>query len=83
VEDERDVRENIAKYLRIEEFEVDVASTGVEGWQMFQKKFYDMVLLDWMLPEMTGVEVCQEIRKTRELPIIFLTAKGQIDDKLE
>lgn len=83
MEDERDVRENIAKYLRIEEFEVDVASTGVEGWQMFQKKFYDMVLLDWMLPEMTGIEVCQEIRKTRELPIIFLTAKGQIDDKLE
>lgn len=83
VEDHEDIAESVAKYLRLETYEVDVALDGDKGLKKFQEKFYDMVLLDWMLPGMTGVEICQEIRKFREVPIIMLTAKGQLEDKLE
>ena len=75
VEDHEDIAKNVAKYLRLEGYEVDVSLDGMSGWEQFQAKFYDLVLLDWMLPGMSGVEICVEIRKLREVPIIMLTAK--------
>jgi DNA-binding response OmpR family regulator len=56
---------------------------GDAGLKRFQEKFYDILLLDWMLPKMSGVQLCQKVRETREAPIIMLTAKAQIEDKSE
>jgi two component transcriptional regulator, winged helix family len=61
---------------------VDVAYDGSEALKMAKEKEYDIVLLDVMLPEMDGMEVCQAIREFSEMPIIMLTAKGTDMDKI-
>ena len=63
-------------------YEVDVAYDGSEALKMAKEKEYDIVLLDVMLPEMDGMEVCQAIREFSEMPIIMLTAKGTDMDKI-
>ena len=59
------------------------AEDGEEGLEKFKKDYYDLVLLDLMMPKLSGEEVCQEIRKISEVPIIVLTAKSQILNKIE
>jgi two-component system, OmpR family, copper resistance phosphate regulon response regulator CusR len=77
VEDEAHVVSFIKKGLSEEGFEVSVAFDGKTGLNLIQNNNFDLIILDIMLPEMNGLEVCKEFRKTDEnTPILFLTALG-------
>ena len=77
VEDETHVVSFIKKGLTEESFEVTVAFDGKTGLQLALNSHYDFIILDIMLPEMNGLEVCKNIRKeNQQVPILFLTALG-------
>ena len=82
VDDEKLIVKGIKFSLEQDGYEVDVAYDGSEALKMAKEKEYDRVLLDVMLPEMDGMEVCQAIREFSEMPIIMLTAKGTDMDKI-
>ncbi|MDQ0337393.1 DNA-binding response OmpR family regulator [Caldalkalibacillus uzonensis] len=83
VEDEAKIMDNICHYFRREGWEVYPAEDGLQAMQIFTThQPFDMVTLDWMLPERDGLEVCREIRARSTVPIIFLTAKTDEIDKL-
>ena len=80
VDDEPDILEFIGYNLRKEGFTIHTASTGKEGIESARKNRPDLILLDIMLPEMDGIEVCEEIRKITSLSrttVAFLTARGE------
>lgn len=83
VEDETSIANFIRDGLTEEGFSVDVADNGKKGLQLALDNLeeYDVVLLDWMLPGLNGIEICRQIRlENKALPIIFLTAKDTVDD---
>lgn len=81
IEDELDVVNFVKKGLGEESFEVSVALNGVDGLEMASNNEYDIVLLDIMIPEKNGIEVCKEIRmKGIQTPILFLTALNTPDN---
>jgi two-component system copper resistance phosphate regulon response regulator CusR len=81
VEDEKGIADFIKEGLEEENFAVDVAYDGKSGLEMALSNDYDLVLLDWMLPGMNGVELCRQFRKDNtSVPIIFLTAKDTVQD---
>ena len=67
----------------LEGYDVDYASDGLEGIQLFKKKEYDLVLLDIMMPNLDGYSVCKMIRQTSNVPIIFLTALNEESNQLK
>ncbi|HRX63999.1 MAG TPA: response regulator transcription factor [Candidatus Absconditabacterales bacterium] len=83
VEDNKTIAKNIKKYLEIEGYEVLVAENGLYGLEVARKNDFDIILLDLMLPGMDGIEICKQLKKEKDIPIIMTTAKGQLDDKLE
>lgn len=82
VEDETKIREIVKIYLERDGFSVYEASTGLEGLEVFQEVEPDLVILDLMLPELSGEEVCSAIRSKWETPIIMLTAKTSEGDRI-
>ena len=82
IEDEKQMAMFVEMELKHEGYQVEVAHDGREGLRKAQSKEYDMLLLDVMLPLLNGIEVCKEIRKSSKVPIIMLTAKGEISDKV-
>jgi len=82
VEDEESFREGLQYMLSREGFEVVLASDGAQGIVEFDKTAPDLVLLDWMLPEVPGIEVCKYIRTKSSVPVIMLTAKDTEVDKV-
>jgi two-component system response regulator RegX3 len=82
VEDEETLSEAIAFLLSKEGFEVNVAATGPEAIEQFEKSGADLILLDLMLPGLSGTEVCRQIRTKSAVPIIMLTAKDSEIDKV-
>jgi two-component system response regulator RegX3 len=82
VEDEPGLAESVRYALEIEGFEVDVADSGVSGLEMARRGDPDLVVLDLMLPEMSGLDVCRLIRSSSDVPIIMLTAKDSEADKV-
>ena len=83
VEDDPTLRLGLTKALRSAGFRVEIAKTGREGLERALAERPDLVLLDVMLPEMNGFEVCEELRdRDHDLPIIMLTAKGEEEDKV-
>jgi DNA-binding response OmpR family regulator len=83
VEDDPTLRLGLTKALRSAGFQVDVAKTGREGLDLFLADRPDLVLLDVMLPEKNGFEVCEEIRaEDDDIPVILITAKGEEEDKV-
>ena len=82
VEDESSFSEALSFLLGKEGYEVTVAATGTEAIEQFNKNGADLVLLDLMIPEISGVEVCKTIRTTSQVPIIMLTAKDSEIDKV-
>jgi two-component system response regulator RegX3 len=82
VEDEVSFSEAISFLLGKEGFETDVAENGRIALDLFKKSSYDLVLLDLMIPEVSGIEVCREIRTSSSVPIIMLTAKDSEVDKV-
>lgn len=83
IEDDRDIAEVVKDYFeRRKESEVTIASDGRIGEAMLYEGQYDLVLLDVMMPGLDGYTVCSDIRANSDIPIIFLTARGQQDDVL-
>jgi two-component system response regulator RegX3 len=82
VEDEPGLSESVRYALETEGFEVSSASTGLNGLEMARRSLPDLVLLDLMLPEMSGLDVCRQIRSSSDVPIIMLTAKDSEADKV-
>ncbi|MFM7463000.1 MAG: winged helix-turn-helix domain-containing protein [Actinomycetota bacterium] len=82
VEDEASFSEALTFLLGKEGFVVDTASTGVEALARFDRQGYDLILLDLMIPEISGIEVCRTIRSRSQVPIIMLTAKDTEIDKV-
>lgn len=82
VDDEKLIVKGVRFSLEQDGMEVDCAYDGEEALEMAKQTEYDIVLLDVMLPKMTGFEVCQQIREFSNMPIIMLTAKGDDMDKI-
>ena len=83
VEDEPDMRLGLKDNLEFDGYEVDSAENGKDGYEKIIKNNYDLVLMDVMMPEMSGFEVCKQIRKEGiNVPVILLTAKGEEIDKV-
>ena len=85
MEDEDALATLLSYNLEKEGYRVVVASDGEEGMLQIDERLPDLVLLDWMLPKLSGIEVCRRIRgrsETRNLPIIMLTARGEESDRI-
>ncbi len=82
VEDEPGLAESVRYALEAEGFDVLVASTGLQGLDSARRSGPDLILLDLMLPEMSGLDVCRQIRASSDVPIIMLTAKDSEADKV-
>ena len=85
IEDEHKIANSIKKGLEQESFAVDVAYDGTDGFDLAVSEDYDVIVLDLMLPDMDGLEICKKLRKEENIhtPILMLTAKGQLDDKVK
>lgn len=83
IEDERKIRRFLQLELEHEGYMAASAEDGEEGVEKFRKDYYDLILLDLMMPKLSGEEVCRIIRKESEIPIIVLTAKDQTLNKIE
>lgn len=83
MEDDVNIQELIVEFLKAEGYDVDYGSDGIEGIQLFKKKEYDLVLLDIMMPNLDGYSVCKMIRKSSNVPIIFLTAMNEESNQLK
>lgn len=85
VEDEASQLELLAYNLTVEGYEVQKAETGEEALLILREEKIDLMLLDWMLPHTSGLEVCRQVKRgkaSRHIPIIMLTARGEEDDKI-
>jgi two-component system response regulator RegX3 len=82
IEDEVSFSEALSFLLEKEGFETSVAETGKAGIEAFNKEAFDLVLLDLMIPEISGIDVCRTIRTNSQIPIIMLTAKDSEVDKV-
>lgn len=82
IEDEVKLARFVELELRYEGYDVTVCHDGREGLQMVTDGNFDMILLDLMLPGLTGIEICRRVRKFSNVPIIMLTAKDEIMDKV-
>ncbi|HBA70327.1 MAG TPA: DNA-binding response regulator [Lachnospiraceae bacterium] len=82
VDDEKLIVKGIRFSLEQDGMEVDCAYDGEEALQKAREKEYDIILLDVMLPKLTGFEVCQQIRDFSNVPVVMLTAKGEDMDKI-
>ena len=82
VDDDTNICELLRLYLEKEGYSVAIANTGMQAVRMFAEHQPDLMLLDIMLPELDGWQVCREIRKYSNKPIIMLTAKGETFDKV-
>ena len=84
VEDEHKIAEALHKGLTQENFAVDIAYTGTDGYDLATSEEYDLIVLDLMLPGMDGIEICNRLRKENvHIPILMLTAKNQIQDRVK
>ena len=85
VEDEEALSDLLSYNLEKEGFEVAVCSDGQDALVMVDEEHPDVVLLDWMLPHVSGIEICRQLRarvETREIPIVMLTARGEEEDRV-
>ena len=82
VDDDTNICELLRLYLTKEGYQVTTANDGEEGLEKFNQLKPDMVLLDVMMPRMDGLEVCRRIRKLGNTPVMMLTAKGEVEDRI-
>ena len=82
VDDDENICELLNLYLKKDGFDTSIAYNGRQAVELAEKYNPDLILLDIMLPELDGWQVCREIRKKSEVPIIMLTAKGETFDKI-
>lgn len=82
VEDDKPIREAVTAYLEKEGYWVTAVEDGKEALDEFAKHDVDLIILDLMLPKIPGERVCRTVRETSDVPIIMLTAKGEIEDRI-
>jgi DNA-binding response OmpR family regulator len=82
VEDEQKIARFLELELKYEGYDVDIANNGREGFEKGKASDVDLIILDLMLPGLSGIEVCRRLRQQSEVPIIMLTAKDDISDKV-
>lgn len=82
VDDEERIREIVKKYAAFEGHKVSEACNGLEAIDICKNQDFDIIILDIMMPELDGFSTCKEIRKTKETPIIMLSARGEEYDKI-
>ncbi|WP_298626212.1 response regulator, partial [uncultured Senegalimassilia sp.] len=82
VEDEKAIRDAVTAYLERENYWVTAVGDGQEALEEFSKHHFDLVILDLMLPRVPGERVCRAIRDNSDVPIIMLTAKGEVEDRI-
>ncbi|MEJ7819598.1 MAG: response regulator transcription factor [Rubrobacteraceae bacterium] len=82
VDDEPNIREVVGLYLRRDGHTVIPAADGEEALELFRKSEPDLVILDLMLPKMSGIEVCRRMGAERRVPLIMLTARGEEEDRI-
>lgn len=83
VEDDFNIQELIVEFLSSQGYKVDYANDGVEGVQKFKQGNYDLIILDVMMPNLDGHSACKMIRKTSNVPIIFLTALNDESNQIK
>jgi len=84
VEDESSLAEMVRLNLEMESYEVELVQDGAEALEMFKRDFdFDLIILDVMLPNVSGIDLCRLIRKKSQVPILFLSAKGTTSDRIE
>ena len=82
IEDDIKIRRILQLELEHEGYEIVQAKDGIEGLEKFKNEYFDLILLDLMMPNLSGEEVCKKIRSTSQIPIIVLTAKEQTLSKV-
>jgi two-component system, OmpR family, response regulator len=82
VEDEPDLLRGLAKVLREEGYAVDLAADGEEGLYKAMETTYDAIVLDIMLPVIDGLEVLRRLRQTKDTPVLMLTARAEVNDRV-
>lgn len=82
VDDEKEIRDLIEIYLVNEGYTVVKASNGLEALKVLERQEVDLIILDIMMPNMDGMELCMKIRKDKDMPIIMLSAKNEDMDKI-
>lgn len=82
VEDDKLIAKLERDYLEANDYEVEIAMDGFEGMRLSKERAYDLIVLDVMLPGISGFEICRELRKNKNIPIIMVTAKKTDVDKI-
>ena len=84
VEDEQKIANSLRKGFEQESYAVDVTYDGREGYEMAISEEYDVIILDRLMPKMSGIELCKKLREEKNhTPIIMLTARGEVDDRVD
>ncbi|CAO6132184.1 OmpR Response regulators consisting of a CheY-like receiver domain and a winged-helix DNA-binding domain [Candidatus Pelagibacterales bacterium] len=86
VEDEKSITTLIKYNLEKEGYKVYCSETGEDALKIIKEKIPDLVILDWMLPDTSGIDICRQIKvdkKLKNIPVLILTAKGEPDDKIK
>lgn len=83
VDDEEELAEPLQRILTNQGYVVDSANSGDRGWELSQTGDYDLLILDWMMPEKSGIEICSQMRQQGDrTPVLILTAKDTLDDRV-
>ena len=82
VEDDRPIAELLKYRLITEGFETEIAETGSKALKLARSMQPDLILLDWQLPDISGLDVCQQVTQTMRIPIIMVTARNMVEDKV-
>ncbi|HZG39945.1 MAG TPA: two-component system response regulator RppA [Nodosilinea sp.] len=84
VDDEVELADPLSRLLNREGYEVDVATDGESGCDLAIGGSYDLLILDWMLPGLSGLEICRQVRSRQDAtPVLFLTAKDTLNDRVD
>lgn len=84
IEDEKKMASFLERGLKEEGYVVDLAEDGEKGWEYAMVNEYDLLIIDWMLPKMSGVELCHKLRaEGKKVPVLILTAKDSVEDKIK
>ncbi|MEL6775739.1 MAG: response regulator transcription factor [Cyanobacteria bacterium J06597_16] len=84
VDDEVELTDPLSRLLQRQNYTVDVASDGKTGCEMALSGHYDLLILDWMLPGKSGLDICRDVRaQSQTTPVLFLTAKDTLDDRVD
>ncbi|MEO1069069.1 MAG: two-component system response regulator RppA [Cyanobacteria bacterium J06638_6] len=84
VDDEVELADPLSRLLKREGYDVDVATEGEAGRALARQGGYDLLILDWMLPGLSGLEICRQVRSRQDsTPVLFLTAKDTLNDRVD